>query len=117
MITKKQKRAAERIAASAYKKARNFEHFVRRVAKRRLKDPGDAGCLMTNFCCLPSSLRMSIGELLSYGQSICGGVAVFFDRGELCKPLPHWTCQNRDYPAIIMVAYMESHFYRNGDRK
>ena len=117
MTTKKQQRAEARIEHAASRRARRVNKFVRKVAVRRLKNPGDANYLGSEFCCLPDSLEMPREEFLSKGQQLCGGAAVFFDRDVLGRLLPNWTCSNREPPVVLMATYVQEYYQEDGSRR
>ena len=79
-MTRKQKRAQDRIARAKERKARNFENFLVKVAKRKTAYPRDLRFGFYNF---PPSLGMTREEFMNSGQRLCGGAAVLFERGKL----------------------------------
>lgn len=117
MATRKQERAERRIERARSRKAQRAQGFAYKVARRRVKNPEDRRRLIKGFCCKPASLDMDTEDLLSKGQQLVGGTAVFFDRGELAELLPGWRCESRQDPVVLMANEVRSQYQEDGHRE
>lgn len=92
---KKKERAAARCRAARDRKERRFYNFLVRLARRRSDE-----CAYIGMCCFPRDLGMSLEELFSHGQELCGGQGYLLPPGEFQRLIG---CRHMTEHAMLLI--------------